>query len=111
MLKKDANGEKPKLKTLTIEDSAYKTTFTDKFENRVKWEKPDERKIYSILPGTLIKLNIAKGDKVKAGQQLLIFESMKMMNIMKASQSGVIKEILIKPGETFPKNQLLLEFE
>jgi biotin carboxyl carrier protein len=105
------DGEKPVFKSLTIEDTTYKTLFTHKFESRVKWEKPDLRKIFSYLPGTLIKLHVKKGDKIKMHQPLLVFEAMKMMNVVKADQEGTIKEILVKPGDKFPKNQLLLEFE
>jgi biotin carboxyl carrier protein len=109
--KESKDGVKPVFKILTIEDTDYKTTLTEKFESRVKWEKPDHRKICSFLPGTLIKLNVKIGDKVKPGQPLLIFEAMKMMNVVKANQEGVIKDILVKTGDKFPKNQLLLEFE
>ena len=108
---KKTEGEKPQFKTLVIEDSNYKTLLTEKFLKKAKWEKPDERKIWSYLPGTLIKLNVKEGDKVKLGQPLLVFEAMKMMNTVKASQDGVIKNILVKPGDKFPKNHLLLEFK
>jgi biotin carboxyl carrier protein len=102
---------KPEFKILTIQDTNYKTTLTEKFEKRVKWEKPDERKVWSYLPGTLIKLHVKKGDKVKLGQPLLVFEAMKMMNTVKASQDGIIGDIQVNPGDKFPKNHLLLQFE
>lgn len=107
------NDEKGKhdFKTFVFEETSYKTLLTSKFENRVKWEKPDERNILSYLPGTLKKLAVKKGDKVKKGDILLVFEAMKMMNTVKAQQNGVIKEIHMKVGDKFPKNQLLLEFE
>lgn len=111
MQKDTKDGEKLKYNTLNIEDSNYKTLFTEKFEKRTKWEKPDERKVFSYLPGTLIKLQVKKGDKVKIGQPLLVFEAMKMMNTVKSAQDGTIREIFISPGDKFPKNQLLLEFE
>jgi biotin carboxyl carrier protein len=102
---------KPEFKILTIQDTDYKTTFNEKFEKRVKWEKPDLRKVWSHLPGTLIKLYVKKGDKVKMGQPLLVFEAMKMLNTVKASQDGIIGDIQVKPGDKFPKNHLLLQFE
>lgn len=109
------NNEKEKgkleFKTFVFEEAKYKTLLTPKFENRVKWEKPDERKILSYLPGTLKKLAVKKGDKVEKGDVLLVFEAMKMMNTVKAQQKGVIKEVHMKVGDKFPKNQLLLEFE
>ncbi len=103
--------DKHEFKTFVFEETKYKTLLTPKFENRVKWEKPDERKILSYLPGTLKKLAVKKGDKVEKGDVLLVFEAMKMMNTVKAQQKGVIKEIHMKVGDKFPKNQLLLEFE
>lgn len=112
MQKKNTNeGEKLQYKTLTIEDTVYTTLLTEKYENRAQWIKPDEKRIYSYLPGTLIKLNVKAGDTIKLGQTLLVFEAMKMLNTVKADQAGKIKEILVKPGDKFPKNHLLLEFE
>lgn len=112
MQKKNTNeGEKLQYKTLTIEDTVYKTLLTNKYETRTKWIKPDERRIYSYLPGTLIKLNVKAGDTVKVGQPLLVFEAMKMMNTVKSDQAGKVKEILVHPGDKFPKNHLLLVFE
>jgi len=105
------NGEEPEYQKLNIDDTIYKTIISHKFAKRVKWEKPDERKIYSYLPGTLIKLHVKAGDKVKLGQPLLVFEAMKMLNVVKSYKDGVIREIMVKPGDKFPKNRFLLEFE
>jgi biotin carboxyl carrier protein len=102
---------KPEFKTFVFEETEYKTLLTSKFENRKKWEKPDEKKILSYLPGTLKKLAVKKGDKVEKGDLLLVFEAMKMMNTVKAQQKGKIKEILVKLGDKFPKNTILIEFE
>lgn len=110
-MEKDKEGGELQYKTLMIEDTVYKTLLTEKFENKTKWERPDERKIYSYLPGTLIKLLVKEGEKVKVGQPLLVFEAMKMMNTVKAYKDGVIGSIVVKPGDKFPKNHLLLEFE
>lgn len=105
------NGEKPAYKALVIEDTKYKTLFTAKFEKKVPWVQPDERKVFSFLPGTTLTINVKPGDKVKVGQPLLVFEAMKMMNTIKSNQSGTVKMVHVKPGDKFPKNQLLLEFE
>lgn len=111
MQKDTKGGEKPQYKKLIIEDSVYSTLYTEKFEKKTAWEKPDERKVYSYLPGTIIKLQVKQGDKVKIGQPLMVFEAMKMMNTVKSTQDGVVKNIQVKPGDKFPKNHLLMEFE
>jgi biotin carboxyl carrier protein len=105
--------EKEKLdyKTFVFEETKYKTLFTKKFETRTPWLKPDEKKIFSFLPGTAKKIPISKGSKVDKGDIILVFEAMKMMNTIRSEQKGTIKSVLVKPGDKFPKNQLLIEFE
>lgn len=111
MQNENKEGQKPDFRELLIEDTTYKTLFTEKFVKKTPWVKPDERKVCSYLPGTMIKLHVKKGDIVKSGQPLLVFEAMKMMNTVKAANEGVVKDILVKPGDKFPKNHVLLEFE
>lgn len=111
MTKNSNDGEKTAYQTLVINDTKYQTLFTPKFQERKPWVNPDEKKVYSVLPGTILKVNIEKGDVVKAGQILLVFEAMKMLNSMKANQSGIIKDIYINVGDKIPKNFLMLEFE
>jgi biotin carboxyl carrier protein len=112
MQTKDSTGEeKRKLHSFTVEDTTYQTFVTPAFEKRKPWQKPDENKILSSLPGTAIKINVQKGDTVKVGQPILVFEAMKMMNTVTAYRVGVIKDIFVKPGDKFSKNHLVFEFE
>jgi biotin carboxyl carrier protein len=84
---------------------------TSKFENRSTWIKPDEKKIFSLLPGTIVKIEVKKGDKVKSGQKLLVMEAMKMLNLVRSDQNGIIKDVYVKPGDKISKNMFMLEFE
>ena len=45
------------------------------------------------------KAFVKKGDSVKKGQVLFIIEAMKVMNEVKSTCNGVVKEILFKDGE------------
>jgi len=103
--------EKLNFKTLVINETKYKTLLTTKFENRKAWEKPDEKKILAYLPGTAVKVNVKKGDKINAGQELMVFEAMKMKNSIRVQHAGVIKEVFVKVGDSFPKNFVMLEME
>jgi pyruvate carboxylase len=103
--------KKSKLKTLIIEGTKYKTNLTRKYENRKPWVIPDEKKIYSFIPGTLVKINAKKGQKVRKGQILFVLEAMKMKNSVAAHIAGSIKDVYVKSGENVSKNQLILEFE
>ena len=111
MQTKDSNGEKPNFQSFTVDETTYQTLLTPSFEKRKNWQKPDEKKILSSLPGTTIKVNVQKGDTVKVGQTILVFEAMKMMNTVTAYQDGVIKDIFVQPGDKFSKNHLIFEFE
>jgi biotin carboxyl carrier protein len=110
-MSKDTHGEKAGLKALVIDDSVYTTKLTEKFEKRKVWQNPDARKIFSFLPGTVLSISVKKGEKVKAGQVILTFEAMKMVNTVKTSIDGIVKEINIKAGDKVPKNLLMFELE
>lgn len=112
MKKDEINGEdKPKFTTLEVSGTKYTTLLTVKYQNQKPYVKPDLKKVLSLLPGTIIKVSIKKGDKVKSGQNLLVFEAMKMLNTVKAKQAAVIKDIYVKPGDKISKNFLMFEYE
>lgn len=112
MQAKESNEEgKPKFQTLEINYTKYKTILTPKYLNRKAWEGYDEKKFLSVLPGTILKVDIKKGDKIKVGQVVLMFEAMKMVNSVKAPTAGVVKEVLVKVGDKVPKGFLLYELE
>ena len=87
----------------------YKTTLTKKFINRKHYEIPDPNKIESHIPGTIIKIKIKKGQKVKAGKTILILEAMKMMNEVTMPFDGTIAQIYVSEGEKIPKGHVLIE--
>jgi biotin carboxyl carrier protein len=70
-------------------------------------------KINSIkapMPGLIIDLKVKAGDKVMAGDSLLILEAMKMENLIKASGESTVKSVKVKKGDSVEKNQILIEF-
>jgi biotin carboxyl carrier protein len=109
--KDSKDGEKVKYQTLEINYTKYKTILTAKYEKRQPFVKHDEKKFLSVLPGTILKVDIKKGDKVKAGQEVMKFEAMKMINTVRASTSGVVKDVYVKIGDKVPKGFLVFELE
>ncbi|MDA3779376.1 MAG: acetyl-CoA carboxylase biotin carboxyl carrier protein subunit, partial [Bacteroidales bacterium] len=93
MTKNQKNIITPRFNSLLIEGTRYKTYFTKKYKNRIKWEKPNDKKYYSSIPGTILKVNIKEGDKVSAGDQMFILESMKMKNKILLEKTGIVKKI------------------
>jgi len=67
--------------------------------------------VVSPMPGKIMKINISVGDKVKAGETLIVMEAMKMEYSLKAALDGVIKKINGKPEGTVDVGQVLVEIE
>lgn len=58
----------------------------------------DGETVKSPLPGTVLSINVAVGDTVKAGDVVMVVEAMKMENEMLAPVNGVIKAIAVTKG-------------
>jgi propionyl-CoA carboxylase alpha chain len=66
--------------------------------------------LLSPMPGLLTKLHVAKGDKVSAGQKLVVIEAMKMENTLSASQDGIVEEICASEGSSLAVDQIIIKF-
>jgi acetyl-CoA/propionyl-CoA carboxylase biotin carboxyl carrier protein len=55
--------------------------------------------IRSPMPGTVRAVQVAVGEKVRAGQPLLIVEAMKMEHTLAAPSDGEVRELLVVPGQ------------
>ncbi len=63
------------------------------------------------MGGRIISVSAKKGDKVKKGDTLLVYEAMKMENDVTAEKDGVIKRVFVKPDEVVGTDAVLIEFE
>ncbi len=97
--------------SLVIDDITYSTQTHKKHAARKAYRPPDPKSVTSFMPGTIQKVFVTKGAKVKEGDQLCILEAMKMKNIIIAPMDGVIKKINIKEGAMVPKNHPLVELK
>jgi biotin carboxyl carrier protein len=60
------------------------------------------------MPGLAIAVPIDEGQKVEKGQILVILESMKMQNELRAPFTGKVARLKIKVGESVHQKQILL---
>ncbi len=105
------NKKRTNWKTLIIHGEKYKTLYTKKFESRKNWQKPNEKEIISVLPGTVIELFAKPGEKVNENDKMIVLEAMKMRNTYYYPISGEIKCVHVKVGDKIPKNQMMIELE
>ena len=89
----------------------YKTLLTTKHLSRKPYVAADLNEIISYIPGTVIKLKVKVGTKLKEGDIILIQEAMKMINQIKMPFDGKIKEILVTEGEKIPTGHLMVVIE
>jgi acetyl/propionyl-CoA carboxylase alpha subunit len=56
--------------------------------------------IAAPMQGTVVAIDIDAGAMVRAGQQIAVLDAMKMEHIVKADTSGIVRQILVKKGDT-----------
>ncbi|MGP1544518.1 MAG: biotin/lipoyl-containing protein [Candidatus Fimenecus sp.] len=59
------------------------------------------------MPGSILKINIKKGDSVKAGDVIMILEAMKMENEIVATRDGTITSITVSKGAAVDTDDIL----
>ncbi len=63
------------------------------------------------MQGTIVKVLVAVGDAVEAGQALLVLEAMKMENHINAETSGTVAEVRVGEGDTVGTGDILVVVE
>jgi glutaconyl-CoA/methylmalonyl-CoA decarboxylase subunit gamma len=65
--------------------------------------------VKSPLPGNIMNVFVKENDEVKKGDKLLMYEAMKMENIIYAEKEGLIVKIRVKPGDNILEGDVLIE--
>ena len=67
--------------------------------------------IIASMAGNVWKVLVSEGSEVKAGQDVVILESMKMEIPIAAEEDGTVKKVLIQEGEFVNDSDVLIELE
>lgn len=62
----------------------------------------------SPMPGLVIAVPVIEGQEVKKGDVLVVLESMKMQNELKAPRAGAVTRLRIKAGDSVVQHQTML---
>ncbi|GGH74344.1 pyruvate carboxylase [Pullulanibacillus pueri] len=74
-----------------------------------KADKSNPGEIGASMPGTVIKVLVDKGEKVKKGDHIIITEAMKMETTLQAPFDGVVENVFVKENEAIQTGDLLIE--
>jgi 3-methylcrotonyl-CoA carboxylase alpha subunit len=75
------------------------------------WEASDTagaNQIVAPMPGRIVLVKARAGDKVDAGQELLVMEAMKMELSLKAPRAGVVENVGATPGDFVEADAVLV---
>lgn len=67
-----------------------------------------EISIKSPMPGLIVVVPVQEGETVSKGQTLIILESMKMQNELKAPRDGIVQRISVGAGQSVEQNKVLI---
>jgi acetyl-CoA/propionyl-CoA carboxylase, biotin carboxylase, biotin carboxyl carrier protein len=63
--------------------------------------------VVTPMQGTVLAVEVADGDEVRAGQVVCIVEAMKMENEITAHREGIVTELSIEPGQAVTTGQVV----
>ncbi len=65
----------------------------------------------AAIPGRVLRILVGPGDRVSAGQPLVVLEAMKMENDVKAPRDATLKSVEVAAGQAVGSGQVLVRFE
>ena len=72
-----------------------------------KRKSSTDGEVAAPMPGKVVKIQIAPGDQVEAGQPVLLFEAMKMQNEIRSPQDGVLSKVFVTEGQAVDTREKL----
>jgi biotin carboxyl carrier protein len=67
--------------------------------------------ILAPMPGLIVRVSVKAGDRVEAGQGIVVMEAMKMENELRATAAGTVRSVEVSPGTAVEKGALLVALE
>jgi acetyl/propionyl-CoA carboxylase alpha subunit len=67
--------------------------------------------VAASMPGLVVEVRVTKGERVEAGQTLIVLEAMKMLQNLTAPRMGVVKSVRHQVGDTVTNKVVLITLE
>ena len=65
--------------------------------------------VLAPMPGSVLEILVAAGDRVERNQTVAVMESMKMELVITAPRNGVVRRVAVQPGQQVERGMRLLE--
>lgn len=72
---------------------------------------PGHEDLTSPMPGKILEVLVEEGEKVSAGQRLVVIEAMKMENPLRAPHDSVVTKIHVKADESIGPGDPIIELD
>lgn len=96
-----------KIQPLIIDDTRYETEVPEGYNVRAG-NGSDPREIRAVIPGIIVGVKVRKGQKISAGQVVVLLEAMKMFNDVEAEIDGKVADVNVSEGDRVTKGQLMI---
>lgn len=98
---------------ILIQGRLYMAAVEDERERRLRAHRGSvaprgEFHLKAPMPGMVVTIPVQEGQSVAQGDVLLILESMKMQNELRAPKAGVVSRIRVAAGDRVEQKQTLL---
>lgn len=74
-------------------------------------DEKQQDKIVSPMPGKVVKIPVKAGDRLQAGDIVVVIEAMKMQSNYKVNSECVVKEIFVNEGDSVNSNQVIMTLD
>jgi acetyl/propionyl-CoA carboxylase alpha subunit len=103
------------IETEIVDDTVFVSRGLYRFTIPARFPLPDEAgragSLVAPMPGSVLRLLVAVGDSVAAGQPLLAMEAMKMEHQVVAPSAGTVAEIFVQVGQQLAHGQRLVQLD
>jgi biotin carboxyl carrier protein len=98
----------PNLRWIRIYDGLHRIEVQDSSVSLARPTSGDGR-VKAPIPGLVVQLCVEEGQKIEAGEPLLVLEAMKMENEILAPRSGIVAHVGVAPGQTVILHEVMVE--
>ena len=110
------DGAPPEVAYVAFGPSGKATIETDRTRSfasrdRAKSSGASQHFVVAPMPGRIVRLLVAPGDRVETGAPLVVIEAMKMENELRANHAGQVAEVLVRAGDAVEGGAKLIRFE